>query len=72
MAIQENTIDVIKMRKPTRSEINRANGAKGLEKRYRERMKIIEQLHEFGGIQPNYRTWETEHLKILLQAWKKK
>jgi len=60
------------MRFPTRSEINRDNGAKGLKKRYEERTRIIEELHSFGGIQPNYRLWTTKHLKVLLKAWKKK
>ena len=58
------------MRRPTRSEINRANGAMGLKKRYQERLRIIDELHEFGGIQPNYRKWTTEQLKILLKGWK--
>jgi len=59
------------MRKPTRSEINRANGAKWLVKREQHRMLIIEKLHEFGGVQPNYRKWTTSQLEILLKAWQK-
>lgn len=57
------------MRKPTRSEINRANGAIGLKKRYNNRMNLIEKLRSFGGEQPNYRKWSTENLKTLLKVW---
>lgn len=48
----------------------RARGAIGLKERYKERMRIIDELYAFGGTQPNYQKWSTEHLKILLKAWK--
>lgn len=60
------------MRKSTKSEQMRALGALGLKKRYHERMRLIEELRSFGGEQPNYRKWSTEHLKTLLRIWQGK
>ena len=60
------------MRKANKDEKMRALGALGLKKRYEERMRIIEELDRFDGIKPNYRKWSTEHLSILLRAWKNK
>lgn len=59
------------MRTANKNEIMQARGALGLKKRYEERRKIIDKLYEFGGIQPNYKNWNTEQLKILLKAWQR-
>ena len=45
--------------------------ALGHKVRWAKRMQIIEELHAFGGTQPNYRKWSTSHLQVLLDAWKK-
>ena len=55
------------VRKMTKSE----SGKMGADKTWAKRLKIIEKLHAFGGHQPNYRKWKTEHLEILLKAWQK-
>lgn len=55
------------MKKMTKSEA----GSLGAAKTWAKRMLIIEELRSFGGIQPNYGKWKTEHLIILLKAWKK-
>lgn len=59
------------MRKPTKQEWLKQLSALGHKKRWAKRLAIIEKLHAFGGVQPNYRTWRTEHLKVLLKAWEK-
>lgn len=43
--------------------------ALGHKVRWAKRLEIIDKLHAFGGVQPNYRKWSTVHLKILLDAW---
>ena len=59
------------MRKPNKQEAMKQLSALGHQKRWAKRMEIINKLHSFGGIQPNYRKWSTEHLKVLLKVWKK-
>ena len=55
------------MKKKTKSEA----GKMGALVTWAKRMAIIDKLHEFGGVQPNYRKWKTKHLEILLKAWQK-
>ena len=59
------------MRQPTKEEWQKQLSVMGHTKRWAKRRKVIDNLKEFGGTQPNYSKWATWQLQFLLKVWQK-